>query len=114
MARLLRRTCPDLPLHASTQMTVHSLDGVRACADLGMTRVVLSRELSADAIADLCARSPVELEVFGHGALCMCYSGQCFLSAVLGGRSGNRGLCAQPCRLAFRWPGRKPPPTLCP
>ena len=102
VARLLRRTCPDLPLHASTQMTVHSLDGVRACADLGMTRVVLSRELSADAIADLCARSPVELEVFGHGALCMCYSGQCFLSAVLGGRSGNRGLCAQPCRLAFR------------
>ena len=113
VARLLRRTCPDLPLHASTQMTVHSLDGVRACADLGMTRVVLSRELSADAIADLCARSPVELEVFGHGALCMCYSGQCFLSAVLGGRSGNRGLCAQPCRLAFRWPGRKPlPPSV--
>ena len=109
VARLLRRTCPDLPLHASTQMTVHSLDGVRACADLGMTRVVLSRELSADAIADLCARSPVELEVFGHGALCMCYSGQCFLSAVLGGRSGNRGLCAQPCRLAFRWPGEKTP-----
>ena len=108
VARLLRRTCPDLPLHAS-QMTVHSLDGVRACADLGMTRVVLSRELSADAIADLCARSPVELEVFGHGALCMCYSGQCFLSAVLGGRSGNRGLCAQPCRLAFRWPGEKTP-----
>lgn len=103
VARLLRRTCPDLPLHASTQMTVHSLDGVRACADLGMTRVVLSRELSADAIADLCARSPVELEVFGHGALCMCYSGQCFLSAVLGGRSGNRGLCAQPCRLKYGW-----------
>ena len=90
VARLLRRTCPDLPLHASTQMTVHSLDGVRA-------------------FADLCARSPVELEVFGHGALCMCYSGQCFLSAVLGGRSGNRGLCAQPCRLAFRWPGEKTP-----
>ena len=106
VARLLRRTCPDLPLHASTQMTVHSLDGVRACADLGMTRVVLSRELSADAIADLCARSPVELEVFGHGALCMCYSGQCFLSAVLGGRSGNRGLCAQPCRLKYGWEGR--------
>ena len=113
VARLLRRTCPDLPLHASTQMTVHSLDGVRACADLGMTRVVLSRELSADAIADLCARSPVELEVFGHGALCMCYSGQCFLSAVLGGRSGNRGLCAQPCRLAFRWPGEKTPSHPC-
>ena len=100
VARLLRETCPDLPLHASTQMTVHNLDGILACAELGMTRVVLSRELSAQAIADLCARSPVEIEVFGHGALCMCYSGQCFLSSVVGRRSGNRGLCAQPCRLA--------------
>lgn len=107
VARLLRQTCPDLPLHASTQMTVHNLDGILACAELGMTRVVLSRELSAGAIRTLCAQSPVELEVFGHGALCMCYSGQCFLSAVLGGRSGNRGLCAQPCRLAFQWPGEK-------
>ena len=106
VARLLRRTCPDLPLHASTQMTVHNLDGVRACADLGMTRVVLSRELSADAIADLCARSPVELEVFGHGALCMCYSGQCEMSAVIGRRSGNRGACAQPCRLPYGFSGR--------
>lgn len=107
MAKLLRETCPDVPLHASTQMTVHSLDGVKACADLGMTRVVLARELSRSAMEDLCAKSPVELEVFVHGALCMCYSGQCWLSAVLGGRSGNRGLCAQPCRLAFRWPGDK-------
>ncbi len=107
VARLLRQTCPELPLHASTQMTVHNLDGILACADLGMTRVVLSRELSAQAIQTLCAQSPVELEVFGHGALCMCYSGQCFLSAVLGGRSGNRGLCAQPCRLAFQWTGEK-------
>lgn len=107
VARLLRETCPDVPLHASTQMTVHNLDGVKACADLGMTRVVLSRELAASEIAYLCEHSPVELEVFGHGALCMCYSGQCYLSAVLGGRSGNRGLCAQPCRLAFRWPGDK-------
>ena len=107
VARLLRDTVPDVDLHASTQMTVHNLDGVKACADLGMTRVVLSRELSKSAIEDLCAKSPVELEIFVHGALCMCYSGQCFLSAVLGGRSGNRGLCAQPCRLAFRWPGEK-------
>ena len=105
VARLLRDACPDVPLHASTQMTVHSLDGIKACADLGMSRVVLARELSRSAIADLCARSPLEIEVFVHGALCMCYSGQCHLSAVLGGRSGNRGLCAQPCRLAFRWPG---------
>ena len=107
VAKLLRETCPDVPLHASTQMTVHDLAGIQACADLGMTRVVLSREMSGEAIEDLCQKSPVELEVFGHGALCMCYSGQCFLSAVLGGRSGNRGLCAQPCRLAFRWPGDK-------
>ena len=107
VARLLRETCPDVALHASTQMTVHDLDGVKACADLGMTRVVLSRELSASAIRTICQRSPVEVEVFAHGALCMCYSGQCWLSAVLGGRSGNRGLCAQPCRLAFRWPGDK-------
>ena len=105
VAKLLRDACPDVPLHASTQMTVHSLDGIRACADLGMTRVVLARELSRSVIEDLCARSPLEIEVFVHGALCMCYSGQCQLSAVLGGRSGNRGLCAQPCRLAFRWPG---------
>ena len=107
VAKLLRETCPDVPLHASTQMTVHDLAGIQACADLGMTRVVLSREMSGEAIQYLCEKSPVELEVFGHGALCMCYSGQCFLSAVLGGRSGNRGLCAQPCRLAFRWPGDK-------
>ena len=105
VAKLLRETCPDVPLHASTQMTVHDLDGVMACADLGMTRVVLSRELSGDAIRAICAQSPIEIEVFVHGALCMCYSGQCYLSAALGGRSGNRGLCAQPCRLAFRWPG---------
>ena len=109
VARLLRETCPDLPLHASTQMTVHNLDGILACAELGMARVVLSRELSAQAIAHLCARSPVEIEVFGHGALCMCYSGQCFLSAVVGRRSGNRGLCAQPCRLAYQWPGDRHP-----
>ena len=107
VAKLLRDTIPDVDLHASTQMTVHNLDGIKACADLGMTRVVLSRELPRSAIEYLCARSPVELETFVHGALCMCYSGQCFLSAVLGGRSGNRGLCAQPCRLAFRWPGDK-------
>ncbi len=109
VAKLLRETCPDVPLHASTQMTVHDLAGIQACAELGMTRVVLSREMSGEAIQYLCEKSPVEIEVFGHGALCMCYSGQCFLSAMLGGRSGNRGLCAQPCRLAFRWPGDKKP-----
>ncbi len=103
VARVLRQVTPDLPLHASTQMTIHNLEGVRQAADLGMTRVVLSRELSRDQIAHICAHSPIEIEVFAHGALCMCYSGQCFLSSVIGGRSGNRGLCAQPCRLPYGW-----------
>ncbi len=106
LASRLKAAFPDLPLHASTQMTVHSLDGVRLCADLGLSRVVLSRELSREAIGEICAKSPVEIEVFVHGALCMCYSGQCFFSAMLGGRSGNRGLCAQPCRLPYN--GEKP------
>ena len=106
VARMLRQAAPDLPLHASTQMTVHSLDGVKACADLGFTRVVLGRELSRDQIACICQHAPIEIEVFGHGALCMCWSGQCFFSSVIGGRSGNRGLCAQPCRLQYGWGGR--------
>jgi len=101
--RMVKQAAPDLPIHASTQMTVHNLDGVKRCADLGMTRAVLSRELSRDAIAYICERSPIEIETFAHGALCMCYSGQCFLSSVIGGRSGNRGLCAQPCRLPYGW-----------
>ena len=103
--RMLRQVAPDLPVHASTQMTLHNLDGVKMAADLGLTRAVLSRELSRDQIEYICQRAPIEIEVFAHGALCMCYSGQCFLSSVIGGRSGNRGLCAQPCRLAYRWPG---------
>ena len=101
--RMLRQTVPDLEFHGSTQMTVHSLDGVKECADLGLSRVVLSRELSRDQIAYICQNSPIEIEVFGHGALCMCYSGQCYFSSVIGGRSGNRGLCAQPCRLKYGW-----------
>lgn len=106
VARMLRQTAPDLPIHASTQMTIHSLDGVLRAAELGMSRVVLSRELGRDQIAYICQHSPIEIEVFAHGALCMCYSGQCFFSSVIGGRSGNRGLCAQPCRLNYGW-GRK-------
>ena len=105
-ARMLRQSVPDLPIHGSTQMTVHSLDGVKLCADLGMARVVLGRELSRDQIASICRNSPIEIEVFGHGALCVCWSGQCFFSSVIGGRSGNRGLCAQPCRLNYSWNGR--------
>ena len=104
--RMARQTAPQLALHASTQMTIHDLDGVKLAADLGISRAVLSRELSRDAIADLCAKSPIELEVFVHGALCMCYSGQCLLSSVIGGRRGNRGLCAQPCRLKYGWGSR--------
>ena len=101
--RMLRQVAPDLPVHASTQMTLHNLDGVKMAADLGLTRAVLSRELSRDQIEYICQRAPIEIAVFAHGALCMCYSGQCFLSSVIGGRSGNRGLCAQPCRLKYGW-----------
>ena len=92
---------PQIPIHGSTQMTVHSLFGVRLCAGWGMKRVVLSRELSRDEIRFICANSPIEIEVFAHGALCMGYSGQCYLSAAIGGRSGNRGRCAQPCRQSY-------------
>ena len=77
-------------------MTVHSLPGVQLCAAMGLQRVVLSRELSREEIQYICANSPIEIEVFVHGALCMCYSGQCYLSSAIGGRSGNRGRCAQP------------------
>jgi len=109
--RLCRQMVPDIPLHGSTQMTVHSLSGVLLCAAWGLRRVVLSRELSREEIRFICERSPIEIEVFGHGALCMAYSGQCYLSAAIGGRSGNRGRCAQPCRQSYgygRWENRYP------
>ncbi|MDT8900981.1 DUF3656 domain-containing U32 family peptidase [Anaeroselena agilis] len=96
-----RRVVPGLPLHASTQMTVHNLAGVEALAGLGISRVVLARELSLDAIRHICAHAPVEIETFIHGALCISYSGQCLMSSMIGGRSGNRGRCAQPCRLPY-------------
>ncbi|MBQ7817172.1 MAG: U32 family peptidase [Oscillospiraceae bacterium] len=99
--QLCRQIAPDIPLHGSTQMSVHSLAGVLFCAAMGMSRVVLSRELNRDDIAHICANSPIEIEVFGHGALCMSYSGQCYLSSAIGGRSGNRGRCAQPCRQSY-------------
>ncbi len=99
----LKAVIPDVPLHASTQMSVHTLSGVNEAAALGMERAVLARELSRDDIAEICARSPIEIETFAHGALCMCYSGQCEMSAVIGSRSGNRGACAQPCRLPYGW-----------
>ena len=104
LVSLIKKTVPDLPLHASTQLTVHTPYGARALYEMGFERVVLSRELSIEEIKrirDFCPE--VELEVFVHGALCMCVSGQCFFSAMLGGRSANRGMCAQPCRLPMRY-----------
>lgn len=102
----LRSLIPDVPLHASTQMSLHTLSGVQEAARLGMTRAVLARELSRGEIAEICKKSSIEIETFVHGALCMCYSGQCEMSAVIGRRSGNRGACAQPCRLPYGFSGR--------
>ena len=101
VAALCREIAPSVAIHASTQMSIHSLEGVQQAAELGVSRVVLARELPREEIAHICRRSPVEIEVFVHGALCMCYSGQCYLSSVIGRRSGNRGQCAQPCRLPY-------------
>ena len=111
VVQLCRQIAPHIPIHGSTQLTIHSLPGVLLCAAWGMSRVVLSRELSREEIAYICANSPIEIEVFAHGALCMGYSGQCYLSAAIGGRSGNRGRCAQPCRQSYgygRWENRHP------
>ena len=111
VVQLCRQIAPKVPIHGSTQMTVHSLAGAQLCAAMGMKRVVLSRELSREEIRYICANSPIEIEVFAHGALCMCYSGQCYLSAMIGGRSGNRGRCAQPCRQSYgysRWEEKYP------
>ncbi len=98
---LAREIVPDVPLHASTQMGLFTLGGANEAAALGLERVVLARELARDEIREICAGCPAEIEVFAHGALCMCYSGQCEMSAVVGERSGNRGACAQPCRLPY-------------
>ena len=111
VVQLCRQIAPHIPIHGSTQMTIHSLPGVQLCAAMGMKRVVLSRELSREEIQYICANSPIEIEVFAHGALCMSYSGQCYLSAAIGGRSGNRGRCAQPCRQSYgygRWEEKYP------
>ena len=101
VVRLCAQIAPHIAIHGSTQMTVHNLPGVLLCAAMGMKRVVLSRELSREEIRYITANSPIEIEVFAHGALCMGYSGQCYLSAAIGGRSGNRGRCAQPCRQSY-------------
>lgn len=101
VAKIARELVPDMPLHASTQMTVNSLHGAKLLKKLGFSRVVLGRELSLEQIKKITEGCDIETEVFVHGALCVCISGQCYMSSVLGGRSGNRGLCAQPCRLNF-------------
>lgn len=111
VVRLCRQIAPHIPIHGSTQMSIHSLPGVLFCAAMGLSRVVLSRELSRDDIHYITQNSPIEIEVFAHGALCMCYSGQCYMSATIGGRSGNRGRCAQPCRQSYgygRWENKHP------
>ncbi len=101
VAQLIGQIAPDLPRHGSTQMSVHTLEGARALKDLGFTRVVLARELSLPEVEHITKHCGIETECFIHGALCMSMSGQCYMSAFLGGRSGNRGSCAGPCRLPF-------------
>ncbi|MBQ7595097.1 MAG: U32 family peptidase [Clostridia bacterium] len=98
---IVKKAAPDMPLHASTQMSVQTLEGIKLLSSLGFRRAVIPRELNKKEIEYLCKNSPIELEMFVHGALCMCVSGQCYMSAMLGSRSGNRGACAQPCRLPF-------------
>ena len=100
-AQLIKSIAPTLHLHGSTQMSIHTPEGAKELAELGYDRVILARELSLQEIREVCAASPIEVEVFIHGALCMSVSGQCMMSAFLGGRSGNRGACAGPCRLPF-------------
>ena len=106
LVRLMRQRYPTLPLLGSTQMSVHNLAGARLLEEMGLYQVVLARELSKEEIAAICAGTSLRCEVFVHGALCMSVSGQCYLSSVLGERSGNRGRCAQPCRLDFKSHGR--------
>ncbi|HEY6586020.1 MAG TPA: U32 family peptidase, partial [Candidatus Methanoperedens sp.] len=99
---LLREQLPALPVHASTQMTIHNIEGVKFLQDMGAKRVVLAREMSLDEISRIKSQTSIEIETFIHGALCFSYSGQCLLSSMIGGRSGNRGYCAQPCRKKYR------------
>ena len=102
VAAIARRLCPSLPLHGSTQMAIHSLQGAKALEEMGFTRVVLARELEREEIAAVCRNTSLEVEVFVHGALCMSVSGQCYLSSLLGERSGNRGFAPSPAA----WTGR--------
>ena len=106
LVKMLRAAFPQLPLHASTQMSIHNLAGARAAAEMGLTRAVLARELNRDEIRFITEHAQIETEVFIHGALCFCHSGQCYMSAMIGRRSGNRGMCAQPCRMQYSLGGR--------
>ena len=110
MAALIKEKLPDLELHASTQMGIHNTEGVNFAKKLGIKRAVLARECSSDDIKKIVEKSDIECEVFLHGALCVCHSGQCLFSSMVGGRSGNRGECAQPCRLPYN--GNKYPLSL--
>lgn len=105
-AYIAEKICPEMPRHASTQMSLNSVNGVKAAEKMGFSRVVIGRELSEKEIREIKAKTSAELEIFVHGALCVCVSGQCYMSSVLGGRSGSRGLCAQPCRLDFSYKNR--------
>ncbi|MGL5643029.1 MAG: DUF3656 domain-containing U32 family peptidase [Paraclostridium sp.] len=101
MAKLIKNLLPDFELHASTQMVAHSLEDTLYLQNLGFDRVVLARELNVDEIEHICKNTNVDIEIFVHGALCVCYSGQCLMSSMIGNRSGNRGRCAQPCRQRY-------------
>ena len=101
LIRRIRQELPDFPLHGSTQMTVLNHQGVNTLAELGLERVVLAREVTGEGLRSIAQKTNTELEYFVHGALCISYSGQCLMSSILGGRSGNRGGCAQPCRLPY-------------
>ncbi len=101
LASSLKKAIPELTIHASTQMTAYNSEGVAELEKMGFSRVVLARELTLSEIKEICLTTPTEIEVFVHGALCISYSGQCLMSSIIGGRSGNRGTCAQPCRLPY-------------
>lgn len=106
LARALKKSIPEIVIHASTQCACHSKQGAQTLAELGFSRIVLARELSAEEIKSIVSLG-IETEIFVHGALCVCHSGMCLMSSVIGKRSGNRGLCAQPCRLPYNFDGRK-------
>ena len=108
VVKYIREHFPEMPVHASTQMTITNTLGADHLKQYGITRVVPARELSLGEIRDMKRQTGLEMECFVHGALCYCYSGQCLLSSMIGGRSGNRGQCAQPCRLPYQIDGKKP------